>query len=73
VPSLIALGIRLAPSTEAERTIGAMHGMRHTSALRYSHDDHEAIVIVVSESGPVTIMLRGQAITSIDPAAESIG
>lgn len=73
VPSLIALGIRLAPSADAERTIGAMHGMRHTSALRYSHDDPGAIVIVVSEAGPLTIMLRGQAITSVDPTAESIG
>lgn len=72
-PSLVALGIRLAPSADAERTIGAMHGMRHTSALRYSHDDPQSIVIVVSESGPVTIMHRGQAITSVDPAAESIG
>ena len=50
-----------------------MHGMRHTSALRYSHDDPEAIVIVVSEAGPVTIMLRGRAITSVDPTAEPIG
>lgn len=72
-PSLIALGIRLAPSTDAEQAIGALQGMRHTSALRYSHDDPEAIVIVVSESGPVTIMHRGQAITSVDPAVESIG
>lgn len=72
-PSLVALGLRLAPSTEAERAIGAMHGMRHTSALRYSHDDPEAIVIVVSEAGPVTIMHHGRAITSVDPDNETIG
>ena len=73
VPSLVALGIRLAPSSDSERTIGAMHGMRHTSALRYSHDDHAAIVIVVSEAGPVTVMHRGRAITSVDPSDETIG
>lgn len=72
-PSLVALGIRLAPSSEAERVIGAMQGMRHTSALRYSHDDRGAVVIVVSEAGPVTLMHHGRAITSVDPASESIG
>ena len=72
-PSLVALGIRLAPSTAAERSVGAMHGMRHTSALRYSHDDPDAVVIVVSEAGPVTLMHRGRAITSVDPAEERIG
>lgn len=72
-PALVALGIRLAPSTDAERSIAAMQGMRHTSALRYSHDDAKAIVIVVSEAGPVTIMHRGRAVTSVDPASEPIG
>jgi hypothetical protein len=38
------LGIRLAPSIVAERTIGAIGGMRHTSAIRYSHDDPHSIV-----------------------------
>ncbi len=50
-----------------------MRGMRHTSALRYSHDDPGAIVIVVSEAGPVTLMHGGRAITSVDPADERIG
>ncbi|MFP5489497.1 MAG: diadenylate cyclase [Acidimicrobiia bacterium] len=72
-PSLVALGLRLAPSTAAERAVGAMHGMRHTSALRYSHDDPDAVVIVVSEAGPVTLMHCGRAITSVDPADERIG
>lgn len=71
--SLIALGIRLAPSADAERSIGTLHGMRHTSALRYSHDDPSAVVIVVSESGPVTLMHRGRALTSVDPTGETIG
>lgn len=71
--SLVGLGIRLAPSSEAERRVGAMHGMRHTSALRYSFDDRAAVVIVVSEAGPVTLMHGGRAITSVDPSAEQIG
>lgn len=71
--TLVAFGVRLAPSPEAENTIGSMRGMRHTSALRYSHDDPRAVVIVVSEAGPVTLMHRGRAITTVDPADETIG
>ncbi len=70
---LVALGVRLAPSAAAEKAVPAMRGMRHTSALRYSFDDPEAIVIVVSEAGPVTLMHAGRAITSVDPADERIG
>lgn len=71
--ALIGLGIRLAPSSEAERLIGTLQGMRHTSARRSSHDDPEALVVVVSESGPVTIMYRGEAFTKIDRGVEQIG
>ncbi len=71
--ALVGLGIRLAPSVEAERSVGALQGMRHTSARRYSHDDPDAIVVVVSESGPVTIMDRGTAYTTVDRGDEQIG
>jgi len=71
--SLVALGIRLASSPDAERAVGTMGGMRHTSALRYSFDDPHSIVIVVSEDGPVTLMHGGRAITSVDPSDERIG
>lgn len=72
-PALIALGIRLGPSAEAESAVAAMSGMRHTSALRYSYDDPYAVVIVVSEDGPVTLMHAGKAIIAADPATEQIG
>lgn len=71
--ALVGLGIRLAPSRDATRTVGALRGMRHTSARRYSHDDPDAIVVVVSESGTVTIMYCGQAFTTIDRRDEQIG
>ena len=70
---LTSLGIRLAPSIAAERHIGTMQGTRHTSALRYSYDDPQSIVIVVSDAGPVTLMHHGHAVTSVDPASERIG
>lgn len=72
-PALVALGLRLAPSPAAEREVAALHGMRHTSALRYSHDVTDAVVIVVSDSGPVTVMYGGEPITSVDPRDQRIG
>ena len=72
-PALVALGIRLGPSPEAETAVPAMSGMRHTSAVRYSYDDPHAVLIVVSEDGPVTLMHAGRAIAAADPATEQIG
>jgi hypothetical protein len=71
--ALVELGVRLAPSPAAEAAVDALQGMRHTSALRYSHDDPGAVVIVVSDDGPVTVMHAGRAITTVDPADEQIG
>jgi hypothetical protein len=58
---LIELGVRLVPSPDAESAIGALGGTRHTSARRYSYDDRDAVVVAVSEDGPVTVF-RGGAV-----------
>lgn len=60
--TLRALGVRLIPSPTAEKSIDAMGGTRHTSARRYSFDDPSAIVIAVSESGPVTVFRDGRIV-----------
>jgi hypothetical protein len=57
--TLRQLGVRLVPTPEAEVEVDSYRGMRHTSASRYSYDDPEATVIVVSEDGPVTVMRKG--------------
>jgi hypothetical protein len=57
--TLRAIGVRLVPSADAEARIPPFRGTRHTSARRYSADDPDAIVIVVSEDGPVTVMRAG--------------
>ncbi|MDJ0768110.1 MAG: diadenylate cyclase [Ilumatobacter sp.] len=59
---LSELGVRLVPSASAESAIGALGGTRHTSGRRYSYDDPDAVVIVVSESGPVTVFRRGDVV-----------
>ena len=46
------LGVRLVPSRDAENSVGALGGTRHTSGLRYSYDDPSATVIAVSEDEP---------------------
>lgn len=56
------MGVRLVPSRASEDAVRPLRGTRHTSALRYSHDDLDAVVIVVSEDGPVTVMRGGEVV-----------
>jgi hypothetical protein len=56
------LGVRLIPSARAEETVSPIGGTRHTSARRYSADDPDAIVVVVSDDGPVTVFRGGRVI-----------
>ena len=56
------LGVRLVPSSEAEDTVGAVRGTRHTSARRYSRDDPRATVIAVSDDGPVSVFRNGDVL-----------
>jgi DNA integrity scanning protein DisA with diadenylate cyclase activity len=61
------LGVRLVPSPEAEADVEGYRGMRHTSARRYSFDDPDATVIVVSEDGPVTVVRHGRVLARPTP------
>ncbi len=56
------LGVRLVPSVEAEAEVNAYRGTRHTSALRYSFDDPAAVIVVVSEDGPISVVQGGQIV-----------
>lgn len=67
---LSRLGVRVIPSSEAEVNVGALGGTRHTSGRRYSYDDPTAIVIAVSEDGPVTVLRNGK-ILARSPTEES--
>jgi DisA bacterial checkpoint controller nucleotide-binding len=53
------LGVRLVPSDEAEASVEAFGGTRHTSGRRYSYDDPLATVVAVSEDGPVSVLRNG--------------
>jgi hypothetical protein len=56
------MGIHLVPSREAEESVRSFGGTKHTSALRYSYDDPDAVVIAVSDDGPVTVMRQGMVV-----------
>lgn len=60
--TLRQLGVRLVPSPEAELDVPGYRGMRHTAGRRYSFDDGDATVIVVSEDGPVSVLRGGELI-----------
>jgi DisA bacterial checkpoint controller nucleotide-binding len=62
------LGVRLVPSQQAEETVDAFGGTRHTSGRRYSHDDPLATVIAVSEDGPVSVLRNGAVLGRSDKA-----
>lgn len=57
--TLLDLGVRFVPSERAEREVEPRGGTRHTTGRRISADDPEAVVVVVSEAGPVTVFRAG--------------
>jgi DNA integrity scanning protein DisA with diadenylate cyclase activity len=62
--TLRRIGVRLVPTRQAEAAIGPLGGTRHTSARRYSFDDPDAVVIAVSESGPVSVLQAGEIVAT---------
>ena len=60
------LGVRLVPSSNAEATVEALGGTRHTAGRRYSRDDPLATVVAVSEDGPVSVLRDGAVLGHSD-------
>lgn len=58
------LGVRLVPSPRAEHDVEGLGGTRHTSGRRYSYDDPQAIVVAVSEDGPVSVLRNGRVVAT---------
>ena len=66
--TLVDLGVRLIPSAEAESTVRPLGGTRHTNGRRFSYDHPSAVVIAVSDEGPVTVFRNGEVIGESPPA-----
>lgn len=60
--------LRLTFSEHAERAVTSDvdGGTRHASARRFSFDERDTVVFVVSEDGPLTVYTRGDAIARLD-------
>ena len=57
------IGVGLHWSAEAEQAVDVHGGMRHRSAARYTYDHSDAVAIVVSEDGPVTVFHHGKPLS----------
>jgi hypothetical protein len=66
------LGVRLVPSAVAEADVEGLRGMRHTSGRRFSYDEPDATVIVVSDDGPVTVLRAGRVLGSSSEQATAM-
>jgi DNA integrity scanning protein DisA with diadenylate cyclase activity len=65
-----AVGVGLRASAAADAEVSHPRGMRHRSAQRWSFDHPEAVVVVVSEDGPVTVFAAGEAVIGgVEPPA----
>jgi hypothetical protein len=63
------LGVGLRSSAAADRSVDDSRGMRHRSAARYTFDHPDAVAVVVSEDGPVTVFHRGRALSECAASA----
>jgi len=56
---VLKAGVHLRSTDDAAELVRAEGGTRHTSAKRFSFDEPESVVIVVSQDGPVTVYSDG--------------
>lgn len=69
---LIKTGVQLKYSKTSRNLIKEYRGTRHTSSLRFSYDWDDAIVITISEDGPVTVFSSGANIADLQISLSSI-
>ncbi len=62
---LKAVDVALLTSGEAEARVSAWGGTRHSSARRYSYDQHRSVVFVVSADGPVSVFVDGASAAQV--------
>jgi hypothetical protein len=57
------IGVALRWSPEASSAVNTPGGMRHRSAAAYTQDNPDAVAVVVSEDGPVTVFHQGRPLS----------
>ncbi len=63
--NLMKTGVQLKYSEQSRKLIQEFRGTRHTSSMRFSYDWGDAIVVTVSEDGPVTVFSNGANIADL--------
>jgi hypothetical protein len=63
------MGVGLRNSSAADTLVDDARGMRHRSAARYTYDHPDAVAVVVSEDGPVTVFYRGRSLSECPASA----
>jgi hypothetical protein len=61
-----AIGAHLLASEKAIALVPARRGTRHTSAIRFSYDVPEVVVVTVSADGPVSVFSDGISLFETD-------
>jgi DNA integrity scanning protein DisA with diadenylate cyclase activity len=62
---LKAVDVALVTSAESESRVTPWGGTRHSSARRYSYDQHDSVVFVVSADGPVSVFIDGASAAQV--------
>lgn len=66
--TLVELGVRLVPTPDADAEVAPLRGTRHTTARRFSYDHPSAVVIAISDEGPVTVLRKGDVLGRSEPS-----
>jgi DNA integrity scanning protein DisA with diadenylate cyclase activity len=66
------IGCHLSYSDRARDTLEVTGGTRHTSAMRFSYDEPRALVVAVSEDGPVTVFSDGFKLVQLAPRSADV-
>lgn len=62
---LMNTGAHLKVSELSRKLIPPVKGTRHTSSIRFSYDIEDALVVTISEDGPVTVFFQGASIADL--------
>ncbi|MHC4340837.1 MAG: diadenylate cyclase [Planctomycetota bacterium] len=62
----------LSYTDRAREILEVTGGTRHTSAMRFSHDEPRALVVAVSEDGPTTVFSAGAKIAELTPRSADV-
>ncbi len=64
--AIVGVGSHLRYSSRSADLVSQHKGTRHTSARRFSFDEPRAVVVTVSEDGPVTVFSDGIDIATLE-------